>query len=288
MLRETGPVGLLIRLGVVFVFSLLLGAALLTQVPRSPPSLSESTKYLAKTAAHLLHAQFQAEVSSTRGTNPSPSSTAVLISQPSATELTVEAIDHRRLTETFRHGIAMMTTESDDNTRREGARLVNATAVFGYEPARALIARDYPTTPIIRSAVSAGEAVRYSLDPLLTPGRQSQSQTAFLVILASYFSGRHTLDTYATALLAALSDNRRLQTEDLLKSLLEQLARVRGACTAIARAAVKARIVTGPECSPALQLQIENFLRAATPSGREAESRALALQLLDNPTAHER
>ncbi len=277
MLRETGPVGLLIRLGVVFV-SLLLGAALLTEVPRSPPSLSESTKYLAKTAAHLLHANFQAEVSSTRVANPSPSL--------SETELTVEAIDHRRLTETFQRGITMMAAELDDTTRREGARLVNAAAIFGYEPARALIVREYPATPIIRSAVSAGEAVRYSLDPLLTRGKQSESQTAFLVILASYFSGRHALDAYATALLAALSDDRRLQAEDLLKSLREQIARVPGACTAIARAVVKARIVTGPECSPNLQLQIENFLRAATPSGREAESRALALQLLESPTAH--
>ncbi len=287
MWHETGPIGVFIRLGVVLVSSLL-GAALFTLVERSPPLLPGLAKDLAEIAARLPHTQFNPEVSSAPLAKPSPASAAVLGSEPSETKLAVEAIDSRRLTETFRRGMTMMATELDDNTRREGARLVNAAAVFGYEPARALIVRDYPTTPIIRSVVSAGEAVRYSLDPLLTPNRQSESQIAFLVILASYFSGRHALDAYATGLLVALSDDRRLQTEDLLKSLLEQLVRVRGVCTAIARAAVKARIVTGPECSPNLQLQIQNFLRAATPAGREAESRALALQLLENPTAHER
>ncbi len=285
MLRDTGPVGLFIRLSIVLVF-LFFGAALFTLVRRSPPSLPASTKYLAEIAGHLPFTQSNPEASPAQVANSAPA--AVPTSPSSETQLTVQAIDSRRLTETFRRGTAMMATESDDNTRREGVRLVNAAAVFGYEPARALVTRDYPTTPLIRSAVSPGEAVRYSLDPLVTPGRQSESQMAFLVILASYFSGRHALDVYATSLLAALSDDRRLQTGDRLTSLLEQLARVRGACTAIARAAVKARIVTGPECSPNLRLQIENFLRVATPTASEVESRALALQLIKNPTARER
>jgi hypothetical protein len=124
--------------------------------------------------------------------------------------------------------------------------------------------------------------VRYSLDPLFVPGQQSESNRIFLVLLASYFSGRHELPAYATDLLASLSDDQRLQTEERLKSLLGLLARVPGACTALSHAVVKARTVTGPECSPGLQLQLENFIRLTEPIGLEARSRRQALQLLES------
>jgi hypothetical protein len=103
-----------------------------------------------------------------------------------------------------------------------------------------------------------------------------------LVLLASYFSGRHELLAYATDLLATLTDDRRLQTADSLKSMLGLLARVPGACTALSQAVVKARTVTGPECSPGLQLQLENFIRLTAPPGLEARSRRQALQLLES------
>jgi len=155
-------------------------------------------------------------------------------------------------------------------------------AALGYEPARVTIAQEYPRSSIIRSAVSSAEAVRYSLDPLFVSGSQGESNRFFLVLLASYFSGRHELPAYATDLLATLTDDRRLQTEDNLKSLLGLLARVPGACTALSHAVVKARTVTGPECWPGLQLQLENFVRLAAPVGLEARSRRQALQLLES------
>ena len=95
-------------------------------------------------------------------------------------------------------------------------------------------------------------------------------------------TGRHELPAYATDLLATLSDDRRLQTEDSLKSLLGLLARVPGACTALSQAVVKARTVTGPECLSGLQLQLANFFRLTAPVGLEARSRRQALQLLES------
>ena len=155
-------------------------------------------------------------------------------------------------------------------------------AVLGYGPARVTIAREYPRSSTIRSATSSAEAVRYSLDPLFIPGSQSESNRISLVLLASYFSGRHELPAYATDLLATLTDDQRLQTEESLKSLLGLLARVPGACTGLAHAVVKSRTVTGPECSPGLQLQLENFIRLAAPVGLEALSRRQALQFLES------
>jgi hypothetical protein len=87
---------------------------------------------------------------------------------------------------------------------------------------------------------------------------------------------------YATDLLATLSDDRRLQTADSLKSLLGLLARVHGSCTALAQAVVKPRTVTGPECPPDLKLQLENFIRLTAPVGLEARSRRIEAELSDS------
>jgi len=206
----------------------------------------------------------------------------LMVPAPPQTDLALQGIDPRRLRASFQRGMAAMQSNDSDATSEEGAELVSVAAVLGYGPARVTIAQQYSRSSIIRSAVSSAEAVRYSLDPLFVSGSQSESNRFFLVLLASYFSGRHELPAYATDLLATLSDDRRLQTEDSLKSLLGLLARVPGACTALSHAIVKARTVTGPECSPGLQLQLENFIRLTAPPGLEARSRRQALQLLES------
>jgi hypothetical protein len=208
----------------------------------------------------------------------------LMVPAPPQTDLALQGIDPRRLRASFQRGMAAMQSNDSDATTNEGAELVSIAAVLGYEPARAAIVQEYPRSSIIRSAVSSDEAVRYSLDPLFILGPQSQSNRIFLVLLASFFSGRHELPPYATDLLATLSDDRRLQTADSLESLLGLLARVPGACTALSQAVVKARTVSGPECSPGLQLQLENFIRLTAPVGLEARSRRQALQLLGRRT----
>ena len=68
-------------------------------------------------------------------------------------EATPEAIDPRELIAKFQSGITAMETSSDNETRREGARQVRIAAINGYEPARMLIAREFPRSPLIRSIV---------------------------------------------------------------------------------------------------------------------------------------
>jgi hypothetical protein len=99
--------------------------------------------------------------------------------------------------------------------------------------------------------------------------------------LASYFSGRRSLEAYASDLMMVLRDDVRLQREDRVESLLGLLAHVRGACRALALVVVKARSVTGPECLSGLKLQIENYLQVNKELGLEGQSRREALRLLD-------
>jgi hypothetical protein len=205
----------------------------------------------------------------------------LIIPPPPQTELGLQGADPRRLRTNFQRGVTAMRGDVQDQIAN-GARLVSVAAVLGYKPARTLIAQRYPSSSVIRSAVTSTEAIRYSLDPLVISGAKSEGNRNFLVLLASYFSGRQALQEYATDLLAVLHDDRRLQTDEGLQLLLTLLARVRGACTAIAMTIVKARTVTAPECSPALRLQVQNYVHVQPAPGLEAESRRQALRFLDD------
>jgi len=216
------------------------------------------------------------------------------IAAPPETELALQGTDPRRLRANFQRGTAAMQRYVDDELKGdgsqdkqkiEGARLVNIAAILGYEPARVLIARDYPRSHIIRSALSAEEAVRYSLDPLFTSGTPSEGDRA-LTLLAAYFSGRHELGDFAAYIVQSLRDDRRLQTEDRINFLINQLAHVRGACTAISRAISPTQISTGGDCPPALQQQMLLFVHVAGSAGRDAESRRQALSMLHSQQGH--
>jgi hypothetical protein len=288
--REIDLSARFIRLGVI-LGSMLIGAALwaymrppsITTVPSAP----EATIAL---AAPVVPARSDAESSNPPGVNSDRAAAAkMMIPAPPGTELTLQNVDPSRLRASFRRGTAVIALENnfDDETTRRGARLLRIAAILGYAPARTVIVQEYPRSPIIRSTVPSSEAVRYALDPLLVGGSQGESSQVRLAFLASYFSGRHQLEAYGGDLLAALRDDQRLQTDDNLQALLNQLSRVRGACVALGRAMVKARVVTSPECSSRLQLQIQNFIRMAGPLQRESDSRRQALRLLESPNAVE-
>ena len=206
-----------------------------------------------------------------------------MIAPPPGTDPQLQSADPRRLRATFQRGIAALEQKSDDDIASGGARLVSIAAALGYGPARKVIARDYPRSKVIRSTVSSSEAVRYSLDPLLFSAPRAESNPAFLVLLASYFSGIHELKILRHDILAAIVEDRRLQSESALQALRAQLARVPAACTSIAHALANVHVTAGPECSSQLQQQIELFIRTTESNGHEAEMRRQALRLLDNP-----
>jgi hypothetical protein len=115
----------------------------------------------------------------------------MMIPPPPETEMALQGSDPRRLQVSFQRGMTTMESAADDEQKIVGARLINIAAILGYEPARALIARDYPKSRIIRTAVSAPEAIRYSLDPLfISEAASSETKGAFLAQLAAYFAGR--------------------------------------------------------------------------------------------------
>ena len=280
--RGPGPVLPLVRLCLVFG-PILVAIALFAQI-------KIHTRSVVASAPEFLPPAAVAVQSSPERSNLSPANsdftaaTRLMIPAPPDAEPALQVVAPQMLRASFQRGVAAMQRNSDDEAASEGARLVNMTAALGYEPARSLITREYPRSQAIRSAVSATDVVRYSLDPLIVAGRQSEANRTFLILLAAYFSGHQMIVAYAGDVLRALSDDRRLQTSDRLQILLVDLSHIPGACTALARAVVKARMVTGPECSSRLQLQIDHYLRVTSPAGDEAASRHQAMALLRGAT----
>lgn len=293
MMRATEFVIALVRLGLVLGL-VLLGVAVLVrfQPPAATTAASVSPSSLVVPPTKVIPSNVsRADDNPPRVDHALIEAAAMMIPAPPETETALQGIDPRRLRTSLERGMAAMQKftddepiggGSDDEKKIEGARLVNAAASLGYEPARTLIARDYARSHILRSAVSASDAVRYSLDPLFASGAPGEGARA-LTLLAAYFSGRQELGAFAVYIVEALRDDRRLQTEDRIKFLLSQLAHVRGACMAISRAIAPTRIATGEDCPPVLQQQVQLFVRVAAPAGREAESRRQASRLLESP-----
>ena len=298
MMRATEFAVLLVRFGLVLALVLLTVAVLARFQPPAPStaaSILPSSPAVPPTNV-IVSPATRTDSNGPRVDHALIEAAAMMIPAPPETELALQGIDPRRLRASFQRGTAAMQRYVDDEPmvdgshdeqKIEGARLVNVAAILGYEPARALIARDYPRSHIIRSALSANEAVRYSLDPLFTSGTPSDGNRALgLTLLAAYFSGRHELGTFAVYIIEALRDDRRLQTVDRINFLLNQLAHVRGACIAISRAISPTRIQIGEDCAPALQQEIQLFVRVAAPTGREADSRRQALSMLHKQQEH--
>ena len=239
-IREPSSVPSLARLGLI-VGSILIGVVLLFHVRYSSNTISLAPKSSTAAVAQVNHpAKLQSQATSSprfataiapdqaladsgalsNSTTDLRMAEKLMVPAPPQTDLTLQGVDPRRLRASFQRGMAAMQSNDSDATSEEGAGLVSVAAILGYWPARVTIVQEYPRSPIIRSAVSSAEAVRYSLDPLFVPGPQSEGNRIFLALLASYFSGRHELPAYATDLLATLSDYQRLQTEGSLKSLL--------------------------------------------------------------------
>ena len=280
--REPGPVVPLVRLCLVFG-PILVGIALFAQIKvHTRAVVASAPEFLPPAAAVVQSSPERSNLS--RAASDLAAATTLMIPAPPDAGPAPQIADPRLLRASFQRGVAAMQRNSDDEAASEGLRLVSMAAALGYEPARSLIAREYPRSQAIRSAVSPADAVRYSLDPLFVPGRQSEANRTFLILLAAYFSGHQMIVAYAGNVLRALSDDRRLQTEGRLQTLLVDLSHVPGACTALARAVVKVRMVTGPECSSRLQLQIDHYLRVTSPAGDEAASRRQAMALLRGAT----
>jgi hypothetical protein len=202
---------------------------------------------------------------------------AKMVLPPPGTPLAYAA-DPRALSTTMHRGLAIYESAPSDSHRLHGARLIQLAAVLGFEPARSLITRNYPRSRVMREATAAPDAIRYALDVFAASAAPAGDAEPGLIALARHFAYGRELETFATHVVEAIRDDRRLQVPGRVDLVLAALRRVPEACAAIGRVASSSAAAV--DCAPPLNELMLTHVRNAGPVGRDHNSRRQALVLL--------
>jgi hypothetical protein len=201
-----------------------------------------------------------------------------LIALPPDTARQASHIDPRRMRMIVDRGVVAYASAKTEAERARGAGLIQTAALVGYPPARDLLARNYPQSQAVRSVVPAKDVIRYALGPVMGVAAMSEDSKQILLALGQHFALQGQLDLFATQILGSLHGDSRPQLGYRIDTLLDVLARVPGACSALARLVPGASEAAGRECSfsESLRKQIET----TAPPAEEEESKRRGLSML--------
>ena len=176
-------------------------------------------------------------------------------------------IDPRRIRTIVDRGVVEYASAKTDGDRARGARLIQTAALVGYPPARDLLARNYPQSEAVRSVVPAKDVIRYALVPVMAAASEDSKQ--IFLALGQHFAVQGQLDVFATEILELVRGDSRPQLIHRVDTLVDLLARVPGACGALARLVPGADKAADQECS--FSENLRKFIETTRPSAAEQE-----------------
>ena len=182
-------------------------------------------------------------------------------------------VDALMLDRLMDRGIAMFNATDKEADRVDAARLIYVTAVLGYGPSRALIARSYPRSQATRVVTPTPDAVRFALDVFAVGGTYSKNPEHVVTSLAVYLLDQGQAEALAGAVVDAMRDDPRLQAVEPLDLMFDSLNLARGACPAIGRLVKAPSAAAGSECYPSLKSQALAHAKQVGPTGRDAAMR---------------
>jgi hypothetical protein len=192
-----------------------------------------------------------------------------LIALPPGSSREAPRIDPRRIRTIVDRGVVEYASAKTDGDRARGARLIQAAALVGYPPARGLLARNYPQSEAVRSVVPAKDVIRYALGPMIDVAATSEDSKQIFVALGQHFALQGQLDLFATQVLDSLRGDSRPQLTYRVDTLLNLLARVPGACGALARLLLGAGEAADQECL--FSENLRKYIETTRPSAAEEE-----------------
>ena len=201
-----------------------------------------------------------------------------LIALPPDTAREAPHIDPRTMRAIVDRGVVAYASARTDTDRASGARLIQTAALMGYPLARDLLARNYPQSEAVRSVVPAKDVIRYALGPVMEAATSEDSKQIFLA-LGQHFAVRGQLDLFATQVLGPLRGDSHPQLGYRIDNLLDLLARVPGACGALARLVPGAGEAADRECS--FSENLRKHIETTAPAGEEEESKRRGLLMLN-------
>jgi hypothetical protein len=190
-----------------------------------------------------------------------------LIALPPGTAREAPRIDPRRIRTMVDRGVVEYASAKTDGDRARGARLIQTAALVGYPPARDLLARNYPQSEAVRSVVPAKDVIRYALVPVMAAASEDSKQ--IFLALGQHFAVQGQLDVFATEILDLLRGDSRPQLIHRVDTLVDLLARVPGACGALARLVAGAGKAADQECS--FSENLRKFIETTRSSAAEQE-----------------
>jgi hypothetical protein len=189
-------------------------------------------------------------------------------------------IDSRRIRTIVDRGVVEYASARTDGDRARGARLIQTAALIGYPPARDLLARNYPQSEAIRSVVPAKDVIRYALGPVMDVVATSEDSKQIFLTLGQHFALQGQLDLFASQILGSLRGDSRPQLIHRVDTLLDLLARVPGACGALARLLPGAGKAADQECL--FSENLRKYIETTRPSAaQEEESKRRGLLMLN-------
>jgi hypothetical protein len=199
-----------------------------------------------------------------------------LIALPPGTAREAPRIDPRRIRTMVDRGVVEYASAKTDGDRARGARLIQTAALVGYPPARDLLARNYSQSEAVRSVVPAKDVIRYALVPVMAAASEDSKQ--IFVALGQHFAVQGQLDVFATEILELVRGDSRPQLIHRVDTLVDLLARVPGACGAIARLVAGAGKAADQECS--FSENLRKFIETTRSSAAEQEEKSKRRGLL--------
>jgi hypothetical protein len=186
-------------------------------------------------------------------------------------------IDLRMIRTIVDRGVVEYASAKTEGDRARGARFIQAAALVGYPPARDLLARNYPQFGAVRSVVPAKDVIRYALGPVMDVAATNEDSKQILLALGQHFALRGELDLFATQILDSLRGDSRPQLRYRVNTLLDLLARVPGACGALAGLVPGAGKIA--ECLFGENLR--KYIETTRPAPAEEESKGRGLLMLN-------
>jgi hypothetical protein len=204
-----------------------------------------------------------------------------LLAVPPDTAREALHIDPRRMRTMVDRGVVEYASAKTDGDRAKGAGLIQTAALLGYPPARGLLARNYPQSEAVRSVVPAKDVIRYALDPVMDAAATGEESKQIFLALGQHFALQGQVDLFATQILTSLRGDSRPQLGYRIDTLLDLLARVPGACGALARLIPGEGSAADQECSFSQNLRKHIETTASAREEEEEESKRRGLLMLN-------
>src|SRR5215831_6754388 len=205
-----------------------------------------------------------------------------LIAVPHDTAHESPHLDPRRTRTLVDRGVVEYASAKTDGDRAKGAGLIQTAALVGYPPARALLARNYPQSEAVRSVVPAKDVIRYALAPVMDAAAAGEDSKQIFLALGQHFALHGQMDLFATQILTSLRGDSRPQLGYRIDTLLDLLARVPGACGALARLIPGEGEAADRECS--FSQNLRKHIETTAPAREEEESKRRGLLMLNEPS----